>query len=239
MRKMIRIILSLMLLALSIHAEEVYATFTVEAKKSANLAFISSGTVNHVGVDVSSLVKKGDTLAELNNNDLKAALDIATTALKYAKKEYDRQLKVKKLLDVSKLDSYAFKYESAKAQVIYQQALLDKTILKAPFDGAIFEKIVEEGDVVSGAMIRTVLKIQSLHERKLVLEFDQKYWKKIKVGQVFNYSIDGDSKKYSGKISKIYPFANFNNRKIKAEVISKDFVPGLFGEGYIVVPEKK
>ena len=238
MRNLIKIILSLMLLAVSIHAQEVYTTFTVEAKKSANLAFTSSGTVNNVFVEVSSLVKKGDVLAELQNDDLKAALNIATTALKYAKKDYDRQLKVKKLVDASKLDSYAFKYESAKAQVIYQQALLDKTILKAPFDGVIFNKSVEVGDVVSGAMIRTVFKMQSMHERKLILEFDQKYWKSIKIGQVFNYNIDGDSKKYSGKISKIYPFADSGNRKIRAEVQTKDFVPGLFGDGTITTTDK-
>jgi RND family efflux transporter MFP subunit len=234
-----RIILSLMLLAVTIQAKDIYAIFNVEADKSANLAFTSSGTVNSVSVDVATVVKKDEVLAQLQNSDLKAALNIATTALKYAKKDYDRQLKVKKLVDASRLDSYAFKYESAKAQVAYQQALLDKTILKAPFDGVVFDKIVEEGDVVSGAMIRTVFKIQSIHKRKLVLEFDQKYWKSIKIGQVFNYSIDGDDKNYTGEILKIYPFADSGNRKIRAEVIVEDFVVGLFGEGYIIVPDEK
>ena len=233
-----RVILSLMLLAVSIQAKDIYATFTVEAKKSANLAFTTSGTVNKVVVEVSSLVKKGDLLAELQNDDLKAALNIATTALKYAKKDYERQIKVKKLVDASKIDSYAFKYDSAKAQVIYQQALLDKTLLKAPFDGVIFEKSVEVGDVVSGAMIRTIFKLQSTNERKLILEFDQKYWKDIKIGQLFNYGIDGDSKKYSGKISKIYPFADSGNRKMRAEVKTEDFVPGLFGDGIITTTDK-
>jgi len=238
MTRIRKIVLSLMLLTLMIQAEEIYATFTVEARKSANLAFTTSGTVNSVSVDVSSLVKKGDVLAELQNDDLKAALNIATIALKYSKKEYDRQLKVKKLVDASRFDTHAYNYENAKAQVIYQQALLDKTILKAPFDGVIFEKIVEEGDVVSGAMIRTVFKMQSMHERKLVLEFDQKYWKEIKIGQVFNYSIDGDSTKYSGKISKIYPYADSGNRKIRAEVKTEDFVPGLFGDGTVTTIDK-
>lgn len=235
-----KILLGMLLLAGSmLQAQEVYATFTVEAGKSANLAFTSSGTVNKVLVDISSVVKKGEILAELQNYDLKAALNIATTALKYAKKDYERQLKVKKLLDASKFDSYAFKYENAKAQVIYQQALLDKTILRAPFDGIIIDKSIEEGDVVSGAMIRTVFKIQSKHERKIILSFDQKYWKIIKKGQIFHYQLDGDKQKYSGKISKIYPYADSGNRKIKAEVLAKDFIVGLFGEGYIEIPETK
>jgi RND family efflux transporter MFP subunit len=233
------IILSLLLLSSSIQAEEVYATFSVHADKSANLAFTSSGIIGSVSVDVSSVVKKGDILAQLQNSDLKAALNIANTSLKYEKKEYDRQLKVKHLLDESRLDGYAFKYENAKAQMEYQQALFDKTILKAPFDGVIYEKSVEVGDVVSGAMIRTVFKIQSLDKRKLILAFDQKYWKNIKVGQSFKYGVDGDSKTYMGKISKVYPYADSGNRKIKAEVEAKDFTPGLFGEGYILIDEKK
>jgi len=234
-----RLILGLVLLSLSLHAENVYATFSVQADKRANLAFTSSGIVSHVSVDIAKVVKQGDMLAQLENSDLKAALSIASTALKYEKKEYGRQLKVKHLLDESKLDSYAYKYETAKAKMDYQQALLDKTILRAPFDGVIYDKSVEAGDVVSGAMIRTILKIQSLHKRKLILGFDQKYWRDIKVGQTFKYGIDGDSKTYTGMISKVYPFADSGNRKIKAEVEAKDFTPGLFGEGYILIDEKK
>lgn len=232
------IILSLMLLAINIQAQEVYATFTVEAKKSANLAFTSSGTLNNVMVEVSSLVKKGDMLASLQNDDLRAALHIATTALKYTKKDYDRQIKVKKLVDASKFDSYAFKYESAKAQVIYQQALLDKTILKAPFDGIIFYKSVEEGDVVSSAMIRTLFKIQSKYNGKLVLEFDQKYWKHVNIGDTFKYKVDGDPKEHEGIISKIHPHDDPLSRKMKEEVEVKNLIAGLFGDGIITTQNK-
>jgi len=220
-----------------LQAEEIYATFSVEAKQHADLAFTSSGTIDKINVEVASAVKKGEILAELNNDDLKAALHIAQTALKYAKRDYERQLKVKKLVDASKFDSYLFKYENAKAQLVYKQALLDKTQLKAPFNGVIYDKSIEVGDVVSGAMIRTVMKIQSMKKRKLILEIDQKYWKVLKVGQKFNYSIDGDSEKYSGKITKLYPYADSGNRKIKAEVEAENFTPGLFGDGHIVIPD--
>lgn len=239
-----KILLSVLFLAVnlltgSLQAEEIYATFNVEAKQHADLAFTSSGTVDKVNVEVASVVKKGEILAELQNDDLKAVLNISATALKFAKRDYERQLKVKKLVDASKFDSYLFKYENAKAQLAYQQALLDKTQLKAPFDGVIYAKSIEVGDVVSGAMIRTVMKIQSLKRRKLVLDIDQKYWKVLKVGQRFNYRIDGDNQKYSGEIIKIYPYADSDNRKIKAEVEAEGFTPGLFGDGHIVIPDAK
>ena len=234
-----KILLGLIGVVFSLSAGEVYATFNVEAKESASLAFDASGVVKVVHTDISTAVKKGEILASLDNSDKRASLDIAKTALKFAKKDYDRQLEVKKLIDESKFDSYALKYENAKNQLAYQQALYNKTFLKAPFDGVIFFKEVEVGDTVSGMMLKTVLKIQSESERKLILEFDQKYHSSVKVGDKFNYTLDGDNKTYSGVISKIYPFANSANRKIKAEVKATNFIVGLFGEGYIIVPDKK
>ena len=228
-----RLILSLWLIVASLSANDIYATFSVKAYKSANLAFSSSGIVKKVLVDITDEVKKGDIIAVLNNDDLKAMLEVSKTAVKYAKKDYDRQLKVKNIIDKSKFDQYAFKYENAVAKLKYQQALLDKTILKALFDGIIFDKNIEVGDVVTGMNPRTIFQIQSKHKRKLILEFDQKYWQKVKVGDIFKYKIDGSNKLYQGHISKIYPTANINTRKIKAEVEVDDFIVGLFGDGYI------
>ena len=242
-----KIILGLMVLVYTLGAAEIYATFNIAAKKSANLAFYSSGIVKKVFVDIDSSVKKGDKLVELQNDDLKASLRIAQTSLesaevslKFAKKDYDRQLLIKDLIDEGKFDKYELSFEmakvavaQAKANLAYQQSLLDRTRILAPFDGVIFEKNVEVGDVVSGMMLSIVLKIQSKRERELVLEFDQKYYRSIKIGDSFKYKIDGDTKEYQGKISKIYPYANIKTRKIKAEVLTKDFIVGLFGDGYI------
>jgi len=234
-----KLLLTVLLLATTLNAQEVYATFSVQALKSANLAFSAGGIVDEVLVDVSSEVKKDQELVRLQNADLKAMIEISKTALYYAKREYDRQLKIKNMIDQSKLDSYAFKYENAKNQLAYQEELLAKTILKAPFDGVIFEKMVEVGDVVSGAMLRTILKIQSSKAQKLVMSVDQKYWKSLKIGQLFTYTVDGDNQKYEGKITNIYPYADSNNRKIIAEVAVSGFVVGLYGEGYITIPEQK
>ncbi len=229
-------LISLFLIISSLIAGEkgIYATFDIKAAQSANLAFNSSGIVKDVLVDISSVVKKGDTIAILNNNDIRAMVQIAKISLKYAKKDYQRQLKVKNIIDKSKFDSYAFKYQNAKANLAYQQSLLEKTYLKAPFDGVIYEKNVEIGDVVTGMNPRTIFKIQSKTKRKLVLEFDQKYHNIVKIGDIFIFKIDGDKKEHKAKISKIHPYANSNNRKIKAEIYVEGFMSGLFGDGYIL-----
>jgi RND family efflux transporter MFP subunit len=233
-----KIVLTLLTLVSLIHAENIYATFDVVAAKSANLAFTASGIVKKVDVDIGSIVSKGQTLASLDNDDIKALLNKTQIALKFASRELKRQEKIKKLIDASKYDKVLSNYENAKASVAYQQALYEKIILKAPFDGIIYDKAIEVGDAVSGMMLKTVFKIQSLHKRKLILKFDQKYHDVVKVGQTFKYKVDGDNKTYTGVISKVYPYANFDNRKIKAEVKAKDFTVGLFGDGVILVDGK-
>lgn len=234
-----KIFITLLMFVSLINAAEVYATFTVLPLKDANIAFISSGIIKKIYVDVGSKVKKGEILSQLENSDTKALLQVAQTAYKYAKKSYERQLKIKDLIDEAKFDTVANRYESAKDQLAYQKTLYNKTFLKAPFDGIIYDKEIEVGDAVSGLMLRTAFKIQNKTKRKLLLAFDQKNRKFIKIGDKFEYKVDGDNKKYIGIISKIYPRANINDRKIKAEVITKDFLPGLFGDGFIITKSKK
>ncbi len=249
MRKFFIMIISSCVL---VFGEKIYATFDVAAAKSADLAFSTSGIVERVYVSVGSFVQKGTPLASLQNDEFKAALEVARASLKqaqiaysYAKREYERQQKVKNLLDASQFDRFSKAYESAaaalakaKANVAYKEALLEKTVLKAPFDGVIFFKAVEAGDVVSAAMIRTLLKIQSARKRKLLLYFDQKYHDKVHRGDRFEYRLDGDEKTYSAKIEKIYPIANAKNRKMVAEITVQDVTVGLFGEGYIFTQGK-
>ena len=236
---MSKILIGLISLVFTLNAAEVYATFTVMPEKKAMLAFDAGGITKQVNVDVANSVKKDEVLASLQNDDMRATLERSKTALKFAKKDYERQLKVKNLIDAGKFDQYAFKYENAKNEVAYAQANYDKTFLKAPFDGVIYEKDIEVGDTVSGMMLKTVFKIQSRSKRKLILSFDQKYHKSVKVGQKFTYSVDGDEKEYIGTIATVYPYANSGNRKIEAEVKAKGFIVGLFGEGYITVPDTK
>ncbi len=248
-----KILLVLLFLVNGVQASEVYATFNVMAQKSANLAFSAGGIVEAVYVDNASVVTKSQKLAKLQNSDLKAALDVAKAnvqsaevSLKFAKKDYERQLKVKSVIDEAMFDKYAANYEKAKAalaqakaNVAYKQSLLDKTILRAPFDGVVYAKALEVGDALSGMVPKTVFTIENLHKRKLLLQYDQKYHNSVKKGQKFRYKIDGETREYEGVITKIYPFANSANRKIEAEVQADDVMVGLFGDGYIITDTKE
>lgn len=245
-----KILTLLLLCAAGLFAGQIYATFDAEAEKAAELSLTSSGTIAGINVDVGSRVKKGDLLLWLENSDLEAALELAEARLeqakvaaKYAERNYRRFEKVKKVIDAEQFDRYASTYEQAitgvreaEANLRYQRALLEKTRLKAPFEGVISSKPVEIGDVVSGAMIKVLLRLQSADAVTLKLAVDQKYWKSLKPGLRFTYRVDGDDTERSGILSRVYPTANSANRKILVEVPARGIVPGLFGEGEIEVP---
>ncbi|TKI69727.1 efflux RND transporter periplasmic adaptor subunit [Sulfurimonas crateris] len=244
---MIKILFGVLFSLLSLNAQDVYANFFVEPLKDAALAFHAGGIVKEVRAEVSSSVKKGDLLAVLANDDIKALLDVAKAELanaeveyKYAARDYERQQKVRHLIDEARFDIYALAYEKsktalelAKANLTYREALYKKSMLYAPFEGVVYEKSVEIGDVVTEMAPKVVLKLQSRVERKLVLEFDQKYWQDVKIGQSFRYKVDGDEKEHRGVITKLYPHVDKQSRKLHAEVEVKGFAAGLFGDGYI------
>lgn len=233
--KKIILIVSL-ILSLNTHANEVYATFTVYAQQSAKLAFNYSGIVKEINVDIMSVVKKGDVLATLISDDLIATNNASKITLKYAKSDLKRyqDLFNKKLIDKSQLDKYAQAYDAIKAQIELEKTIFAKTILRAPFDGVITKRSIEAGDVVSGQRLTTAFEIQSEHNRLLIVQFDQKYNAQVKIGDVFNYTLDGDDRQLQGTIFRIYPTTNIDNRKIAVQVLAKDLKVGLFGEGYIV-----
>lgn len=241
---MIKILFLSLGLSISLMASEIYATFDVVAVKEANLNLSVQGVVKRLNTDVGNHVKKGAVLLEIDNDDLVASIDLARERLKKAKIEeqfarqtYDRYRQVESVIEAELMDQNTLAYQKAsaaaseaKASLRYQETLLEKSRLRAPFSGVIASKNVELGDSVVGSSSLLTL-ISS--DVKLVLNFDEKYLHSIKVGSKVRYRVDGQNSDRVGTISKIYPSVNAKNRKATAEVSTSNLAPGLFGEAYI------
>lgn len=241
-------ILTLVLLGtLTLSAQDIYATFDVKPSKEATLSFTIGGTVTSANAEIGSKVNKGDLLATLDSDEqiamLKLAQDDATNAQTNAIQSlnsYERHKKLKDIMDEEQFEKISFaakiaEINAAKAQstVELRQAQLNKTKLVAPFSGVITAKYKEVGDAVSGAQPQAFYQIMNISSVKLIIEFDEKYAKSVKTGSEFVYSIDDTKNKYTGKISKIYPTIDPKTRKISAEIITENLMPGLFGHGVI------
>ncbi|PAF46582.1 efflux transporter periplasmic adaptor subunit [Helicobacter sp. 12S02232-10] len=212
--------------------EDIYAIFNVEAVQDSNLTLDTSGIISELLVDVDSVVKKGDKLLSLSNKDKIAQADSIKQQYLFAKKQYERYSKTGGAIDKNTLDKYYFDYKKLEADYAYYVSLLDKSILKAPFDGVIASRNINLGDGVM-ANSTTLFRLVS-HQKKIVLQFDSKYIDKVKVGDEYAYSIDGSGEQKIVKITKIYPTVDDTTRKVSAEAIAgDDMAPGIFGDGYI------
>ena len=220
-------------LILGVNAQErVYAIFNAKAIQDANLSLGSSGIVAEIDVDVGSVVKKGDKLLSLFNLDVQAQVESIRQQYNFNKKQYERYKRSAGAVDRNSLDRYFADFKRYEADLAYQEALLSKTILLAPFDGIIASKDIELGDGV-GANNTKLFRLVSA-EVKIVLEFDIKYINKVRVGDTFEFSVD-DGEKQKATIYKIYPLAGETNRKVKAEALVENIIPGTFGDGYIQI----
>lgn len=237
----------LLLCALSLSAADIYATFNVKPIKEATLAFTSGGTVTSINADIGSYVTKGDLLASLDNEEQTKMLNLAMndalsaniTAMQN-ENSYKRFKAVEDIMDDEKFEKIDFSkrvsdINAKKAQnsVELRQVQLDKRYLKAPFSGVITAKHKDVGDAVAGVQPQAFFTLMDMSSVKLLVEFDGKYFSNVKVGDIFTYYVDGIKKEQSGKISKIYPTVNSKTRKIIAEVVTKNLMPGLFGHGTI------
>jgi RND family efflux transporter MFP subunit len=239
--------LAILLLALStsLFAVDVYATFNIEPNMGSSLSVDAKGIVKEINVKVGDRVKKGDVLLSLENSDLLASkatseADLASlnVELDNANKSLDRMKKVQEVIDQEQFDSYQYKtnliqskIDASKANLAYKEALIQKSILKAPFNGVISGKFVEVGESPNGKCFE----LNDTSRVKLVLTFDEKYWGSVKVGNSFEYQVDGLDKKLIGRIAKVYPSADSKTRTVKAEVYTSGLMAGLFGDGFIKV----
>lgn len=245
MKKIVYVLVFCFLWASDLRQGSVYAIFNVEAVQDSNLTLDSSGIIKELLVDVGSRVKKGDILLSLANEDKKANIKIQeaqSSAIEqqfiFAKKQYERYKSTKGAVDPNTLDKYYFDFKNLQSSLLqskfnieYQKELLNKTILRAPFDGIIASRDVQLGDGV-GANNTTLFRLIS-QEIKMVLEFDVKYVDAVRVGDEFFFTLQGQEK--SIKIEKIYPVVDEKTRKIKAEASVEGLIPGAFGDGFIKV----
>ena len=151
----------------------------VVAQRKAAVASKITGRLVFLGVEEGSRVKKGEVIARLENDDVKAALERAMADVKVAgfnieqsQAELDdalldynrkKELVGKEIIPLSQFDAAEARYKKAKAAVSAQRAALraseaalkeaevslEYTVIRAPFDAVVLTKDADIGDIVT------------------------------------------------------------------------------------------
>jgi len=120
----------------------------VRPERSATLRAQTAGQVESVSAEAGQAVRAGDVLVRLSLDDRPARLREARALLQQRQREYEaaRRLGATGLQSQVRQDEAAAALESARATVERIELDIDRTGIRAPFDGIVDERLVDVGD---------------------------------------------------------------------------------------------
>ncbi len=132
---------------------------SVQGAQRVNLSFRVPGTLQKLSADKGAWMKKGDLLATLDPRDFRTSLDRAQGVLAQARAQYNEananfkryeELYSQKVIAAAEYDAYKAKLNvtrsavsQAEASVSAARDALRDTELRAPFDGVVADRMVE------------------------------------------------------------------------------------------------
>ena len=210
------------------------------ARHRATLSAKVPGRIEWLGVEEGSRVKKGQVIARLEAPDLQASRDQIDAQLRQAVLDRDRGEALAKdgVLDRASLDKLRTACLTLKAQLAYQDALLENMVLRAPFTGTVTQKLSEVGETVSpgsagGAnAINAVAILADFDSLELEVEVNETGLPKLRKGMPAEIRVDAldaepGAKPLRGTLREIYPSSNRQKATVLVRVALVDRHPIL------------
>ena len=177
-----------------------------------------SGVIEKLPVEEKMPVKKGDLIAQLQADDVRAALAEAhakiaeaVANLKLAQSEvvryeqlYQKQMGTKQLWERSLRDRNAAqaRLTTAQASARQIQAVLDKSRIVAPIDGVIVARNASPGEMATPG--RHLVTIADLSKTRIEAEVDEFDVARIKLGSMVTVTAEGyGNAAWKGKVEEI------------------------------------
>lgn len=189
----------------------------VEADQNSLLGFELNGLISGVFVEEGSSVRSGDRLAQLDTQLLeqrqasaRAAVEVAAAQLQLAqlsaareRETFARQLSSQQALDraESQLRAAQAQRSAATAQLAAVATQIDKSQLRAPFDGVIADRYLDAGSVVSAGS--AVLKILSQGPAEVKVSVAQSALPALPIGSL--HTVVVAERHYSATVTAVAP----------------------------------
>ncbi len=222
---------------------------TVEPYQRARIGAQMSGTVEKIYVKEGDLVKEGQILVQMNTQQLtqaKIQFELAESDYKRMKSLFETGSIPEQQLERAKAN-----YEAAKASY---ELILSNTQIRAPFNGIITEKLMNEGEVFTlvptGGGSPGIITLMRMDLVKIKLSIAEKDFPFIKLNQPAEVTVDVyPDKVFIGRVVQKNPAVSSISRTFTAEIEVPNpqllLRPGMFarvrikiGQGQgIIIPE--
>jgi multidrug efflux system membrane fusion protein len=181
------------------------------------IAAETDGRVERIGAERGSNVAAGELIVGLDQRDRRARLRQAQATVEQREVEYEarERLKSSSYVSEAQLKEAAAALEAARAELTRAKLDLEYMTIRAPFDGALQERMVEVGDFVAvGDPVATFVDNRTLIVSANLSEFDAKY---VGVGDTAEARL-ATGETVRGRIRYVAPVADEATRTFEVEL---------------------
>lgn len=192
---------------------------SVVAYESADLHPEISGRLTYLNIPEGNRVSQGSVLAKINDADLLATLSRSRVQLDLARKTEER---LRKLLSIGGLnqadyDAALNQVNTLKADMVYTQAQIDKTTVRAPFSGVLGLRMVSPGSYVTPQT--TLATLQQTDKVKIDFTIPEIYAHLIHKGTYVVVQPNQTTAKGRAMIIATEPLINATSRNLKVRAL--------------------
>ncbi len=227
-------------------------TGSIQPERKADLRAEVSAVVLQVLKESGDAVRRGDVLVRLDEtairDNLNSAEDNARSAVQALDQAQRNLQRLKTLRDsgmasLQALDEAEVRRNGAQselsasnARTVSARQQLQRTLVRAPFDGVISERKVSAGDTAS--IGKELLKVVDPTSMRFAGRISTDKVSQVKVGQAVHFRINGYANQdFRGTVMRLDPSANDVTRQVEVLVSFGDAaqprVAGLYAEGNI------
>ena len=193
--------------------------------QQSKIAFEITGRISSIYADIGDRVKKDDVLAKLDDSEVNANLEQAVARLDLANQVLNRfeDLRKKGFISIQDFDKAKSEYLVAKSQVKFFEVKKSQTILRAPYDGFIQNRFVDEGTVINGS--NPILEILDANKVEAHVSIPENLVNNLEVSNDYTFEIGQE--KAIGKFKRLAPMsASGSNSRLAIFEFSDFFIPG-------------
>jgi RND family efflux transporter MFP subunit len=228
---------------------------TLAARDEATVSAQVAGQLEKNYVDLGDRVRAGQELALIDTTSYEALANASAANLARANASAAnaaqnlkriQDLQKEKIASASDLDAAVAdaartrsEVKAAEANDAIARLNLDRSHVKAPFDGVIAARLASAGDYL--AIGTPILRLVQTDPLRLRLEVPERESNAARVGQTVRVSVEGDTNVYRGQIARIAPAVREDNRMllVEADVPNQgNLRAGLFARAEIVITER-
>ncbi|MET0857470.1 MAG: efflux RND transporter periplasmic adaptor subunit, partial [Telluria sp.] len=227
-------------------------TGSVQPERKADLRAEVSAVVLQVLKENGEQVKRGDVLVKLDETAIRDSLGSAEQAARASSQAFEqaerqverlKTLRASGMTSLQALDEAETRRNNAQSEVaaartraVLARQQLQRTLVRAPFDGVVADRKVSAGD--TAAIGKELVKVLDPTSMRFEGRVSADRISAVKVGQPVSFRINGYAgQEFRGVVKRIDPIANEVTRQVEVLVGfatgAQPKVAGLYGEGRI------